>query len=46
MLTTAQQIEKRGIRKGIQQGRNEGLEAGKLEIAKTMLKDKEGNISK
>lgn len=39
LMTIAQQLEQKGIEKGIQQGEQRGIEKGKLEVARTMLQN-------
>ena len=38
-MTIAQQLEQKGIEKGIQLGEQRGIEKGKLEVAQTMLEN-------
>ncbi len=38
-MTIAQQLEQKGIEKGIQLGEQRGIEKGKLEVARTMLQN-------
>lgn len=39
LMTIAQQLEQKGIEKGIQLGEQRGIEKGKLEVARTMLQN-------
>lgn len=39
LMSIAQQLEQKGIEKGIQQGEQRGIEKGKLEVARTMLQN-------
>jgi len=39
LMTIAQQLEQKGIKKSIQLGRQEGRNEGKLEVARTMLQN-------
>lgn len=39
LMTIAQQLEQKGIEKGIQLGEQRGIEKGKLDIARTMLEN-------
>ncbi len=39
LMTIAQQLEQKGIEKGIQLGEQRGIEKGKLEVAQTMLEN-------
>ena len=38
-MTIAQQLEQKGIEKGIEPGEQRGIEKGKLEVARTMLQN-------
>ena len=39
LMTIAQQLEQKGIQKGIELGEQRGIEKGKLEVARTMLQN-------
>jgi predicted transposase/invertase (TIGR01784 family) len=39
LMTIAQQLEQKGIEKGIQLGEQRGIEKGKLDVAQTMLEN-------
>jgi predicted transposase/invertase (TIGR01784 family) len=39
LMTIAQQLEQKGIEKGILLGEQRGIEKGKLEVARTMLQN-------
>ena len=39
LITIAQQLEQKGIEKGIQLGEERGIEKGKIEVARNMLKN-------
>lgn len=39
LMTIAQQLEQKGVEKGILLGEQRGIEKGKLEVARTMLQN-------
>ena len=39
LMTIAQQLEQKGIEKGLMLGEQRGIEKGKLEVARTMLQN-------